>query len=74
MEPSGSVDHDHIDAGLDPLGQGVEGDRGRISAFGPANNLDPDTGAPGLELIGSRGAESVSRCQQNRVPLSHQHP
>ena len=67
LQAPGGVDNQRVDPGVGGLLDRVEHDRRRITAFGPAHEVDPDAPCPGGELPDRGSPEGVARCQQHAV-------
>jgi hypothetical protein len=73
VQAAGGVDEDGVDAVGLALRDGVEGDARRVAALGAADGLRADPVAPGLQLVGGRGAEGVGGAEHDRPAVGDEH-
>jgi hypothetical protein len=75
VQPSGGVDDDRVDPGLDALADRLERHAGGVGTLpvGP-HSLGAHPLAPGLQLIGSGRPEGVGGSEQHGLPVPDQRP
>ena len=72
VQPSCSIDEDDVTAARPAGSEGVEDDGGGIRALAGTDHVHTRAIGPDLELVDGRGAESVGRADDRRLPLALQ--
>ena len=68
MQPAGGVHEHGVDLALDAGADRLERHRRRVAALAAAHGEHADPLAPGLELVGGRGAEGVGGAEDDALP------